>query len=504
MVDRKCDFPRGKGVGGSTLINGLIYARGNKRDYDRWAAEGNPGWSYNEVLPWFLKSENVSGEVNADPFYHGRFGPMKNQYVNPVSSMYNAFIDGNKELHLREVDYNSATQTGVGRTQFNVDGGFRLSNGRAYVKPALQRNNLIISTGSYVTKIRTNKKRVAEAVEFTKHGRTYLAKASKEIILSAGTVGSPQILMLSGIGPADHLNSLGIPFVKNLSVGNNLYDHAAFWGLTFNTNVTDPLESLDDNIIDALSGKGAYLIPNNVQALSFYETKYRDTEGLPDAEFLFVPPRPPIAVNQRAFRYSNATFAALVKNILAPRNFFNIIVVLENPKSTGTIRLKSNDPFDYPLIDPKMLSEHIDLVAMVNHVQIALKLTQTEAFRRINTTLARVDLPNCVGFEYLSVDYWKCFIRHVSFHIYHPIGTCKMGRDPKNGAVVDNKLRVHGIGNLRVADASVFPFPFAGHPGAYCTMLGEKLADIIKFENWPFLLQSPPDIFQQIQHFFIG
>lgn len=484
MVDRKCPYPRGKGIGGSTIINGCMYVRGNKKDYDKWAMEGNPGWSYYEVLPYFIKSENVTMR-NLDLLYHGYAGPFKNQYVDPISRMFTAFVEAHKNIGLDVVDYNGRRQTGVARTQFNVDGGLRLSTGKAYVTPVLSRTNLQVSTNSYVYKVLFTPLNQAFGIEFTKNGKTYTARARKEIILSAGVFGSAQILMLSGVGRKHHLQSLGINLVKDLPVGDNLQDHTAVFGLNFNTNVTEPLKSQREYIEDLLKGEGAYLVPSNLQGVSFLETPFRPSQGRPDLELLILPPRPPAKVAKDSFRFTVETFNALTANVQS-RNAFTLLIVDENSKSKGTVRLKSKDPFDYPLIDPRHLSEPEDMEALLFYLKLALNLVQTPGFQKINATLARVDLPACSTFQYLSDDYLRCYLRHLTFNLYHPIGTCKMGREQKGG-VVDNKLRVHGLKNLRVADASIFPFPFAGHPVAYCVMLGEKLADMIKMEMlWSF------------------
>lgn len=481
MVDKKCPIPRGKGIGGTTILNGLVYSRAPKEDFNKWAEMGNPGWSYPEVLPYFLKSER--SHIQGDLGYHGFKGPLPVEYAKPLHPMAQAFIDANVEKGQHVLDYNGRREDGVARTQFNIDDGRRVSTGRAFVKPVQNRWNLRVMTQSYATKVILDKK-VARGVRFVSKGKIYEVRAKKQVILSGGVIGSAQLLMLSGIGPQGHLKDLGIPLEVDLPVGESLTDHPAFFGLNINTNYTDTLQSTKTYVEEYLKGYGDYTVPAKLEAVSFIKT---GLDALADLELLVVPPRPPALVAQRAFRYTDETWIGLNKNV-KPRNSFTVLIIQERPKSKGTLRLASKDPFVYPLIDSNFLSdpENKDINGMYSYVQWVLKLLDTKALRALDAQLAKVELPACSTFTSLSEDYWKCTIRHLTLSIYHPTGTCRMDKNPKLG-VVDHKLRVHGVKNLRVADASVFPFQIGGHPSANAIMIGEKLSDLIKKESFlPF------------------
>lgn len=480
MVDKKCAYPRGKAVGGTTILNGLIYSRGNRIDYDRWEATGNPGWSFHDVLPYYKQIENSN--IGGDPNYHGTGGPLNIEYHSNSSRQVYAFLDANVELGINIVDYNGAHQLGVSRIQSNIINGSRLSASRAFLEPILPRRNLEISTNSYVVKIIIdNQTKQARGVVFTRNGSIYVVKARKEIILSAGAFGSPHILQLSGLGPEKYLNSLGIKSIGNLPVGNNLQDHPTFYGIYFETNNTEPVQSIREYIVEYLHGTGLYTIAANLDGIGYYQTNLTDRRGYPDLELIMVPS--PILNNytQTAFRFTNETYDGLWRNVNGTNSFI-IYVVLLRPKSKGTVRLASADPFAYPLIDSRFLSDpnNRDIDTLYAGIEFVLRLSKTRAFRKMNAILGRVDVPACRGHDYLSKGYWYCLLRQLTTNVYHPVGTCKMGPNPKMGGVVDSKLRVHGIRGLRVADASVLPFSFSGHPAAATMLVGYRVSDFIK------------------------
>lgn len=471
--DKKCRYPSGRGVGGSTILGSQIYVRGNRRDFGKWASDGNLGWSYEDVLPYFKKAEKsfIYGDIG----FHGFDGPLNVEYVGPLSPLYYTFIQANLERGRPFVDPNGEKQIGVCQTQFMVEGGKMKNTGKAYVIPALSRPNLQVSTDSYVTKILIDSK-VANGVEFTKNGRIFRARTRKEVILCAGVIKSPHILMLSGIGPAEHLSSFNIPVVQNLKVGENLQCHPTF-SMYFNTNVTDPLRTQKDNIRDYLRGVGDYTIAGNNQGETFYQTVFMQTNGLPDLEITFAPPRLPVQNVQKVFKYSEESF---VLN-LNPRSSFVLKLLYFKPISKGSVKLKSSDPFEYPSIDTNALSDpfNFDISAMYAHVKTALALVSSPAFKKVNASVVNYNVTNCLEFEIDSEEYWECLIRHLTL-IFHPIGTCKMGPNPDEGAVVDNECRVYGIEKLRVVDASVLPFSFTGHTEANVVAMAERMADVIK------------------------
>lgn len=482
MVDKQCPFPRGKGFGGTTLLNGLIYSRGNRIDFNRWRNQGNPGWDYQTVLKYFIKSENSS--INGDAGYHGTSGPLHVQYHDVESYQTQTFIRANNEVGIPTVDYNGAQQHGISRIQSNIENGQRLTSYRAFLEPEIWRRNLHLLPESYVIKLIVNETLNKREVIFSHRNRLYVVKANKEIILSAGTISSPQILMLSGIGPANHLNQLGIPVVKDLSVGNNLQDHATYYGTYFRTNYSDPLQSVRTYVKEYLNQTGFYTVAANLQGIGYYETPDNREKGYPDCELIVVPA--PILNNytQEAFRFTDETFQGLWGNVDQATTFI-VYVVLLRPESRGTIRLKSDDPYAYPLINPRFLSDTNgrDIKKIYDMIQFVHKLQNTDAFRSIDAKVGSINLPACNHLRRNVKKYWYCNIRHLTMNLYHPVGTNKMGSDPGKGAVVDSKFRVHGFKTLRVVDASILPFSFSGHPAAPTMMLGDRAFDFIVEEH---------------------
>jgi choline dehydrogenase-like flavoprotein len=344
------------------------------------------------------------------------------------------------------------------------------------------RKNLEILTESYVTKIVINNEdRSVTGVEFSHNKRKYFVEITKEVILSAGAFGSPQILMLSGIGPKEHLEELGIQVFKDLQVGSTLRDNTAFYGINFGTNYTEPVKPLRDYVNEYLKGMGPLTVPGSNQGVGFYESSYTNGTGIPDIELMLIPANATSELSQRSFGLTDETYEDLWKYINVPQTFIIYVIGL-HMQSVGTVRLKSKNPYDYPLINPNFLSdpENRDINTLYEGIQLVLKLAETNAFKSMNAKLQGGPLRACKKYTYLSKEYWYCALRQLTVNLYHPLGTCPMGTDPQKGAVVNSELKVFGIKNLRVADASVFPLALAGHPNAPTVMVGEQLGDLIK------------------------
>lgn len=498
MVNRQCPYSRGKGVGGTSLLNGLMYVRGNRRDYDRWAEMGNPEWSYEKVLPYFKKSEGFSpiqptpvvlpdleysqNVTLENPAYHGHNGPFHVEYHRPYSPQFYTFLEANRENGWKIGDYNAKHQLWMeSPTQLNNIHGRRVDLGKAFIKPVLNRTNLKVQIDSYVTKILIRKlTKTAYGVNFMYKGKKYITRARKEIILSAGAISSPPLLLLSGIGPEKELKALNIPVYQNLPVGRHLIDHATFYGLNFYMNYTEPIKSVREYVEEFLNASGPYAIAGNNQGIGFLQTKYQNVSGLPDIEYLIVPSNGTGPLTQKGFHLTNETYYGLWGRLNSTK-FFKIYVILLHPRSKGTVKLKSSNPFEYPLINSNFLSdpENIDINAVYEGAKYILSLLQTQAFKSQNVTLQPPELPACAKHKMLSKAYWFCCIRQVTMNVYHPMGSNRMGPNPDT-AVVDSKLRVHGIKKLRVADASIFPSPISGHPNAAAVMVGEVVSDMIK------------------------
>ncbi|XP_072759103.1 glucose dehydrogenase [FAD, quinone]-like [Anoplolepis gracilipes] len=495
-VDGRCNLASGKAVGGSSVVNFMIYSRGSPANYDAWAALDNPGWSYKEVLPYFIKSERCK-LIDKDARYHGFDG-----YLDVTNSPYatllkERWLEAGQELGYDLVDYNSDRLIGFSTVQATLRNGHRVSASKAFLKPIRGRANFYLSKFSTVTKIVINPTtKTAVGVEFVKNHKTYFVSASKEIILSAGALGSPKLLMLSGIGPKNHLSSLGIRVIEDLSVGFNLQDHVSMSALTFLVNesvtvVGHRLVSNPVSFVDYLiHGKGPWTIPGGTEGIAFINTKansrnrkrHEDNHSDIELVLLVTSLAADISGLFRDFLGLTEEFSKEVYSDYDGLNSFTIIPVLLRPKSRGRLTLRSTDSSDLPIIDINYYAHDDDVNTMVRGIKMAIEVASTEAFKRYNTTLLSVPFPGCKHIAFKSDAYWACVAHHVSTTIYHYSGTCKMSTR-RNSGVVDHRLRVHGISGLRVVDANIMPTIIDGHTMAPVYMIAEKASDMIK-EKW--------------------
>jgi len=444
---RRVAWPRGRGWGGSGSISAMVYVRGHARDFDRWEELGNPGWGYDDVLPYFRKAEN---QERGPSEYQGTGGPLNvadPRWVPPVSQ---AFLDAAVETGLSRNDgFNGETQEGAGLYQLNQKNGERHSAAGAYLRPVLHRPNLTVESHARVTRVRLEGPRAA-GVLYVKQGQTHEVRVRREVILCAGTVGSPQLLMLSGIGPARHLESLGIPVVADLAgVGENLQDHPRV-AITYSS--PRPL-----GFADAAERERAE------------REYYRDRRG----------PLSSNGVGAGAFvRTSDAQPAPDVQIMLTAspdEGSFSVHATLMHPASRGSIRLRTKDPAEPPAIEADYLEDERDVEGLAKGLQIARRIASARALDAFR------------GDElHPGPDGWHddALRRHIRANLttfFHPVGTCRMGTDPL--AVVDSRLRVRGIEALRVVDASVMPTIPAGATHAATVMIAEKGADLVK-EEW--------------------
>lgn len=484
VVDQKCVIPRGRGLGGTTLINDVMYSRGHPTDYSRWASLVNDStWSYENVLHYFRKSENFHAtdpEAPIDYGYHGIGGYWNVEHHQPNIPLKYTFLEANSELGYNFTDYNGRHQMGGTVAQYNTIMGKRHDQATAFIFPVIDRENLVVQTESYVTKIEINSTtNEATGVIFTYQNYTYRATATKEVVLSAGVISTPQILMLSGIGPQQHLEELGIPVVQNLSVGMTLREHTGLFGLRFSSNTTVPSLTLREQIEEYLNGSGPLTSNTRSHVIGWYKSNIEQTPDYPDLELVIDVSGKSSALGQKYLNWKDETWNSVWKNRSAS---FYLALVLLRAHSVGTVKLKSNNPYDYPLIDYNLLSDaqNKDIDALYEGIDFCLKLVNTTAFRKIGAKFEGTHLPACSSYQFLSKDYWYCYLRQLGVAVFHPVGSCPMGTDPSEGAVVDSNLRVFGIKNLRVADSSVFPFTLSSHTSADCAMIGEKVSDMIK------------------------
>ncbi|XP_069679696.1 glucose dehydrogenase [FAD, quinone]-like [Periplaneta americana] len=501
LKDNRCKFPRGKVLGGTSIINFMMYVRGMKQNYDDWANAGNDGWSFNDVLPFFKKSEDMTYQPllqpNADNVtYHAKGGPLTVENFTPTefeSKFLKAMIEMGYE-HLSDI--NAGYPSGFGTSPATMRDGRRCSTAKAFLTPARFRENLQVVKFAHVTKILINEtSKVAYGVEFKdKDGKIHSVSCRNEVIVSAGTINSPQILMLSGIGPQEHLANIGVkPVIMNLSVGENLQDHVMFTGSVFNMKKSLDLDASDlsssDTYYKFLTQKPNLLSTIIGIPLTGY-IKINESTPIekPDLQiyFLVLLANDTNGANALSkFMYFNDEIRSSLVKAVGSNDFVFAIPSVMGPKSRGRILLNSSDPFDYPLILTGYLSdpEGADINTLLEGINFTERFLNTEEMKSNEATRWQFPMEECDGLEFRSRDYWMCAAKYLAITNYHPVGTCKMGPSSDSNAVVDAELKVHGIKGLRIADASIMPSIVSGNTNAATIMIGEKAADMIK-KQW--------------------
>ncbi|MBR9865486.1 MAG: FAD-binding protein [Oceanospirillales bacterium] len=457
---RKSFQPRGKTLGGSSSINAMMYIRGNQWDYDNWAALGNEGWSFDEVLPYFKKAEH-NETFTHDP-YHGTSGPLNVTELKKPSPFNDLFLEA---CQLNGIPYNrdinGEQQVGCRLNQVTQKNGERCSTAKAYITPNLNRANLTVITQAHVKRI-ILKDNTATGISVLHKGRSIDIHARKEVILSAGAYGSPQILELSGIGSKHHLKRLGIPLQHELpGVGENLQDHITAVPVyrskrksgTFGVSVQGGLDILK-GMSDWSRKRDGIITSNFAESVAFVQMD-PDEPGA-DIEFEFLPGIVDDHARKQHLGHGYCLHATLLR-----------------PKSIGSVHCKSADPLEPPLIDPNFFNNEEDLDRLVKGLQLALEILESKPFDAVKgKMLHQLDRHN--------LQQLKDYCRERADTEYHPVGTCKMGPDSDPMAVVDARLRVKGINALRVIDASIMPSLISGNTNAPSILIGEKGADLIR------------------------
>lgn len=444
--NRKDYMPRGKVLGGSSSINAMIYQRGNPENYNQWERDGNIGWGWRDVLPYFIKAEHQERGVSE---FHGVNGPLNVSDLRSPNEMSLAFVAGCRELgYALNDDFNNGKQEGFGLYQVTIKDGQRCSSANAYLESAKDRENLFIKMNCLVSKVLIESD-VCVGVEYIQEGIVKRVRCHKEVVLSAGTLNTPQIMMLSGLGPKQYLEACGIDVIRDIQgVGQNLHDHASVI-LSYYTKRPTALEDIvTGSVINEYEKHHDGILSSNIAESGGF---IRLSESMPELQY-----------------HLHTMFCGVHGFDIPNGHGISLVVSVTNPLSRGYLKIVSADPAVHPFIDGNLFSRKEDIKILIEGLKIGRKLMQSDALKNFLNG-------ECLPGDAVNSDKdFEAFIRQYGTHIYHPVGTCKMGNDETS--VVNHQLQVHHIKGLRIADASIMPSIVNANTNAPSIMIGEKCA----------------------------
>lgn len=481
LEGRRLTWPSGKTLGGSSVLDAMLYIRGNHRDYDNWELNGARGWSWRDVFPYVLKLEDNDDPDILSNGFHSIGGPVTAVRPPYHPDLQKAVYDTAESLGYSVVDSNGASQIGFNDYQAHIRKGQRCSSAKSYLVPSENRTNLDIVPEAFVTKVLMNGNR-AEGVQFDFRGRRFQVKARKEVLMAAGAINTAQLLMLSGIGPREILQMFNIPVIADLPVGKNLQDHIAaimnfevtssipsfFNKLTNPENIQKYIDERTGPLASTEGGFGQAFLPNTPLAAA---------SSLSDHELYFVEGFPLVAKTQ--FGIAKSVYDQVYGPYENKTNFWCLSSNL-HPKSRGYVSIRSANPYEPPVIDPNYLEHQEDVIDIVSGMKTCMKIVNSDPVQRYGVKPFDTLIPGCEELISDEDKYLECQARSIVFTLSHQVGTTKMGdpRDPTT--VVDPELRVKGIRGLRVVDASVMPTVPSGNTYVPVLMVAEKASDIIK------------------------
>ncbi|XP_054739171.1 glucose dehydrogenase [FAD, quinone] [Anastrepha obliqua] len=469
---QRCTWPRGKVLGGTSVLNGMMYIRGNPEDYNNWAALGNPGWSYDEVLPFFMKSEDNLQLDEVDKSLHAKGGPIPVSHFPYNPPLSYAILKGGAELGYTVQDLNGRNSTGFMIAQMTSRNGIRWSSARSFLRPARSRNNLHILLNTTASKVlfKPDSKTVVGVEVIDQYGSTRKIFAKKEVIVSGGAVNSPQILLLSGIGPANELAKVNIRPIHNLpGVGKNLHNHVSFL-INYFIDDTDTSPLNWATAMEYLLFRDGLMSGTGISDVTAkVPSRYADDPNAPDLQLYFG--------GYTASCSRTGQVGELLSNNMRSIQMFPTVL---HPKSRGSITLASSDPLAPPSIVANYLTDERDVKRLIEGIKFAIKLSQTSPLKQYGMRLDKTLVEGCESLTFGTAAYWECAIRRNTGAENHQAGSCKMGPASDDLAVVDHELRVHGVRGLRVMDTSIMPEVTSGNTHAPAVMIAEKGAYMVK------------------------